>query len=98
LHRFADSLIRGEAEGYRLMSELLPAAVARLAVLALGRERDTDPAERAALARLAARRRPDQWVEVWRKICHLFAAADAVDLDKKAVVLNAFFAVEEAAR
>jgi DNA polymerase-3 subunit delta' len=50
------------------------------------------------LVKLMARRGLDRWVEVWEKIAELFAQADAVNLDRKQVVLNAFFALEEAAR
>ena len=66
--------------------------------LALGQGASTPPSERETLARLAARRGLDQWVEVWRKICHLFASAEGIELDRKQAVLNAFFALEEAAR
>jgi DNA polymerase-3 subunit delta' len=37
-------------------------------------------------------------VEVWEKLTHLFAQAEGINLDRKQVVLNAFFALEEAAR
>ena len=50
------------------------------------------------MARLAARRGLDQWVEVWENLTHLFAEADSINLDRKQVVLNAFFALEAAAR
>ncbi len=50
------------------------------------------------MRRLAARRGLDQWVEVWEKLTHLFAQAEGINLDRKQVVLNAFFALEEAAR
>ena len=99
LYGFAEKLTRGEGQGFRLLAELLPGALTRMVELALGQgAATTPPAEREALARLAARRGLDQWVEVWRKICHLFAAAEGIELDRKQVVLNVFFALEEAAR
>ena len=58
----------------------------------------TRPGAEAPLVTLLSRRGLDRWVEVWDKITHLFAQADAVNLDRKQVVLNAFFALEEAAR
>jgi DNA polymerase-3 subunit delta' len=35
---------------------------------------------------------------VWEKVGRLFAQAESVNLDRKQVVLNAFFALESAAR
>ncbi len=98
LYGFAERLARNDGQGFRLLVELLPGALTRMIELALGQVGATPPAERETLARLASRRGLDQWVEVWRKICHLFAAAEGIELDRKQAVLNAFFALEEAAR
>ena len=57
-----------------------------------GAERPTDGQQGAA------RRSLDQWVVVWENLLDLFAAADGINLDRKQVVLNAFFALEAAAR
>ena len=98
LHAFAETLVRGEAAGFGLLTDLLPRAVAATAMLALGREPAASPAERAILARLAARRSAAQWAELWRRLGQLFGAAEGVELDKRAVVLDAFFALADAAR
>jgi DNA polymerase III subunit delta' len=98
LHDFADKLVRGEAAGFGLLVDLLPRALAETTMLALGREPAASAPERATLARLAARHGPAHWAELWRRIGQLFAAADGIELDKKAVVLDAFFALEDAAR
>lgn len=98
LHAFADSLVRGDGGGFALLADLLPRALAAIAMLALGRQPDAPAGECAALGRLAARRSPAHWVELWERIGRLFAAADGIELDKRAVVLDAFFALEEAAR
>ncbi|MGH6967963.1 MAG: DNA polymerase III subunit delta' [Stellaceae bacterium] len=98
LHGFADGLVRGEGVGFGLLADLLPRAVAATAMLALGREPVASPAERATLTRLAAHRSSAHWAELWRRLGQLFAAADGIELDKRAVVLNAFFALAEAAR
>jgi len=101
LHALADRLQRGEGEeGFRLVAELLPGWLARMVALAAGgaAEAGALPGEALAMRRLAARRGLDQWVEVWEKLTHLFAQADSVALDRKQVVLNAFFALEDAAR
>jgi DNA polymerase-3 subunit delta' len=50
------------------------------------------------MRRIAGRRNRDQWVEVWENLTHLFAEADRINLDRKQVVLNVFFALEAAAR
>ncbi|HZB90047.1 MAG TPA: DNA polymerase III subunit delta', partial [Stellaceae bacterium] len=99
LHAFADRLQRAEAEdGFRLLGELLPGWLARMVAEAAG---DAGPAaalpgDSQAMRRLAERRSLDQWVEVWEKLSHLFAQADNVNLDRKQVVLTAFFALEDA--
>jgi len=102
LHALADSMLRGESEdAFRLMSELLPGWLARMVALASGSaeaERAALPGEAETMRRLAARRGLDQWIDVWEKLTELFARAESVNLDRKQTVLNAFFALEEAAR
>lgn len=98
LHTYAESLVRGEATGFGLLTDLLPRAVAAIAMLALGREPAASPAERAVLAKLATRRSPAQWAEIWRRLGQLFGVAEGVELDKRAVVLDAFFALADATR
>jgi DNA polymerase III subunit delta' len=98
LHGFADRLARSD-DGFGLVAELLPAWLARMVSLACGRgEAAALPGEDAAMRRLAGRRGLDQWVEVWENLTYLFAQADGINLDRKQVVLNAFFALEAAAR
>jgi DNA polymerase-3 subunit delta' len=90
LDRFADKVTRGGAEeAFRLVAELLPARLARLI-------RET--AEGVAAPKFFARRPLDRWIEVWEKLVSLFAQVDEVNLDRKQVMLNAFFALEEASR
>ena len=92
LHGFAESMARSGAEdNFALMAELLPAEIARrIAASAVGEARTA--------RNLAGRRSLDQWVAVWEKLTNLFAQAEGINLDRKQVVLNAFFALEEAAR
>jgi DNA polymerase-3 subunit delta' len=63
-----------------------------------GERAEIVPGEAALMRRLASRRGLDRWVEVWEKVTRLFAQADGVNLDRKQVVLNAFFEIEGAAR
>jgi septum formation protein len=92
---------KGEAALTRLGQETLPVLTADTVVVVgddiLGKPANQDEAA-AMLRRLAGRRGLDQWVEVWEKLTHLFAQAEGINLDRKQVVLNAFFALEEAAR
>jgi len=102
LHALADRLARGDGEdAFRIFAELLPGWVARMVALATGGgegERAALPGEAQTMRRLAGRRGLDQWVEVWENLNQLFALADSVNLDRKQVVLNAFFALAEAVR
>jgi DNA polymerase-3 subunit delta' len=59
---------------------------------------DIVPGEGQGMGRLVERRGLDQWVEVWEKVMRLFAQADGLNLDRKQVVLGAFFALENVAR
>jgi DNA polymerase-3 subunit delta' len=100
LHRLADSLARAEAEdAFRTMTELLLDFLARLvAGAAEGQAREVLAGESALLDRLATQTRLDRWIEVWENLRALFARADAVNLDRKQVVLDAFFTLEAASR
>ena len=101
LHGFADRVGRfGGEDAFALLSELMPGWLARMVALAAGgaAEAAVLPGEAQAMRRLAGRRGLDQWVEVWEKLGDLFDAADGLNLDRKQVVLNAFFALGEAAR
>lgn len=84
LHGFADRLVRGQDEGlpFRLIHELLSQWLAR------------------RIATLAAQRRPglDRWIEVWEKTARLFERADAVNLQRKQVLLDVFMSLAAAAR
>ena len=99
LHGFADRLARpGAEDSFALFAELLSLWLARLVALGVRRPVPAVPADEPIMQRLAGRRGLDQWVEVWEKLTHLFAQAEGINLDRKQVVLNAFFALEEAAR
>lgn len=51
------------------------------------------PGEEEVIARLGTVGNLDQWVEVWEKVTRLFGRASRVNLDRKQVLLNAFFAL-----
>jgi DNA polymerase-3 subunit delta' len=50
------------------------------------------------MKRLLGGRGLDPWLEVWEKITRLLARAESANLSPKQVVLNVFFALENAAR
>jgi DNA polymerase III subunit delta' len=96
VHAFAEQVARSDSEdNFRLLAELLPGWVARRVTMSAA-----EPGREAAANATSARERRtlDRWVEVWEKLGELFTEADDLNLDRKQVVLNAFFALEEAAR
>jgi DNA polymerase III subunit delta' len=95
LDAFADRVARRGAEvRFQLLAEFLPAWVARQASGQAGQEVEARPIAR----RPSPRPGVDRWLELWEKLNRLFALVDFVNLDRKQVVLNAFFALEEASR
>lgn len=104
LHGIADSIARSRSDtgaqaAFSVFTDLLIWWIARLV-----RARATgvlppelEPGEGEIMARLAAAGSLDQWVEVWEKTTRLFARAESVNLDRKQVLLNAFFALARAA-
>lgn len=55
------------------------------------------PGEGEVAARLTARADLDQWVDVWEKITRLFNRSARLNLDRKQVLLDAFFALARTA-
>jgi len=54
--------------------------------------------EGAAMARLGGTLGLERWIEVWEKVARFFERADAVNLDKKQVVIASFDMLERASR
>jgi len=99
LHQLADSVARGEDDAaYRTLLDLLLDFVTRLAIGAAEEQpRAAFPGEESLLLRLG-QGRVDRWITVWESLNALFRRADAVNLDRKQVVLDAFFTLEAASR
>ncbi|MEI6557837.1 MAG: DNA polymerase III subunit delta' [Rhodospirillaceae bacterium] len=97
---FADSVTRkGEDDAWDTATGLVVWWLARLVkALAEGRlPEEITAGEGALLQRLAAAQPGlDRWLEVWEKASQLFARADAANLDRKQVVLNALLSIEAA--
>ncbi|MEO5374643.1 MAG: DNA polymerase III subunit delta' [Alphaproteobacteria bacterium] len=102
LHAFADRVAKGGDDGtaFHTLSELLTWWLARLVRRGTGAGGydEVIPGEAELMTRLTRGGGLDQWVEVWEKITRLFARADAVSLDRRQVILNAFLAVGKLAR
>src|SRR6185437_10256755 len=78
LHGFAEKMSRfGGDDSFALLTELLPAELARL-VAAAAQNTALPAAEDRARRNLAGRRSLDQWVAVWEKLTHLFAQAEGI--------------------
>jgi DNA polymerase-3 subunit delta' len=102
LHKTADRF--GGASGepaYRTFISLLQwwlgRAIRASAGTAGGSLEEVVPGEAALTARLI---QPglEPWLKAWEKVAELTSRADAVNLDRKQVVLNAFFELASAAR
>ena len=99
LLNLADGFGSAKGEGaYRTHTELLQWWLTSL-VRSGARRNDAAilPEEREIRARLLDRGL-DPWLSVWEKTRDLFARTDRVNLDRKQVVLNVYFALAEAAR
>ncbi|MTJ80513.1 MAG: DNA polymerase III subunit delta' [Telmatospirillum sp.] len=96
LHAFGDKIGKGD-DGFRTFTELFSGWLAAAATA-----RDDGPGDIVA-GETAVRRRMldsaglERWVKVWEKTTHLFGRAEAVNLDRKLVVINAFLALERLA-
>jgi DNA polymerase-3 subunit delta' len=102
LYSLADKLARPDSEdAYRAVEDLLSQFLARMVVHAAGRRTgavDVIAGEGEVIERLAARADPARWVTVRDEIIKSFVNTDQLNLDRKQVVLGAFFAIEEMAR
>ncbi len=94
MHALAERLAPAAAEPrYRIFRELL------MRWLADSIRRVAEAGKGADLALTGGRRGSlDRWLEVWEKVGRLFERADAVNLDRKQVLVAAFTAVQQASR
>jgi DNA polymerase-3 subunit delta' len=101
LHGFADTAVRRGDDGFRVTMELLAGWLARLvretAAETPGQD-DFAPGETEAMRRLAGRGSLDRWIELWEKVNRALAEAEALNPDRKQVVLNAFSGLQTAAQ
>lgn len=101
LHALGDRVGRaGAEEAFLTVTDLLRWWLGRLILFgARGHAPPgAPPDDEALMERLAPAAGLDRWLEVWEKINRLLARASGANLDRKQVFLNAFFALERAAR
>ncbi len=100
LHALGDKVVRaGADDSFRTLSDLLLWWLGKLILFgAKGGDRTVSEGEQVLMRRLTESVALDRWLEVWEKINHLLSRVDAVNLDRKQVVLNAFLALESASR
>jgi len=94
LHEFGDKVARAD-ESFRTVTDLFCWWIARAATAAgRGDMAEVVSGEAALQNKLVSAAGLDRWVELWEKTTHLFGRADAVNLDRKQVLLNAFLGLE----
>ena len=93
VHALAGKLgaIKADAE-YRLFTEMFTAWLQRLIRQSVTGEatQDVMAGESEQISRISAMARVDQWLELWDKVGHLISRADAVNLDRKQVIVSLF--------
>ncbi len=91
VHALGDKLNRGgEAEQLPLLGELLSWWLTRIVRRIATGEMPGQAEEAGVVHKLAERGSLDQWVELWEKTARLVERADALNLERKQVVLTLF--------
>ncbi len=101
LHGLGDRMARrGQEDAYRILIDFYIAWLARLVRYASTGQAAADLAagDGDTIRALAATRPLDEWIGVWEKVSRFVARAEAVNLDRKQIVLYVFSAVDPAAR
>ena len=90
----------GDDAAFRTASQLLGWWLARVIRFGARGEDPPElaPGEAALAARLTGTHSLARWVETLEKNIQLFAGAEAVHLDRKQVILNAFLSIEKLLR
>jgi len=90
---------RHALEDYRLFCRLLGGWIARaVRASTTGTLDELDVDERELVARLRMAEKPADWARAWSQISRSIQRANALNLDRKQVALNAFLEIEAAAR
>lgn len=99
-HELADSLARRDAqEEFRFFRQLLSEWLnSFVRMCTTGRADHLPQRERELFERLGTGVDLEPWLEVWEKTLQSFIQADALNLDKRQLVLTLFFQLETAAK
>ncbi|MDO8287792.1 MAG: DNA polymerase III subunit delta' [Parvibaculum sp.] len=100
LHKLADKVARrGADDAWATGIDLLSDWLQRLVRIGAGAAHQPElvNGEAAAMSRLARSADLDRWVEVWEKITQSVARAEALNTDRKLVILNIFAMLESVA-
>lgn len=100
MHGLSDRLARREQEAaYRTWLDLLGLWLGRVARAGVGRpDAEAVAGEGAVAAKLLGLAGPERWAAAWEEIARLAGRTDAVNLDRKQMVLAALLTLEKAAR
>ena len=101
LHKLAEKVSRaGAEESYHTVTGLVRWWLEGVILNISGKGPGSAATEEDAhmMARIGAQASLDRWFHVWEKINHLVSRADAVNLDRKQVVLDMFLGLENAAK
>lgn len=99
VHDLAGRLGRaGQDEAFQTFSELIRGWLNRYILTASRGGTGTTDEENALFQRLMTTTSLESWYEVWEKINHLLERTDAVNLDKKQVVIGIFLALQGASK
>ncbi len=101
LHKLAERVSRaGAEESYHTVTGLvrwwLEGVI--LSISGKGSNSSATKEDLDMMARIGAQASLDRWFHVWEKINHLVSRANAVNLDRKQVVLDMFLGLENAAK
>lgn len=101
IHEFAGKLSAPKADAeYRLFIEMLLGWVERLVRQNASGvpTQDIMAGESAEMARISAHAGLDRWLDLWEKMGRLVSRADAVNLDRKQVIISLFTSIGGLAR
>ena len=101
VHQLAVQLGAAKADAqYQLFLQIFLAWVERLIRqrAANSAALDVMDGESAQITRISALAGVDRWLQLWEKMCQLTARADAVNLDRKQVIVSLFSSLSSAAR
>ncbi len=99
LHALAAKLGRaGGDSAFHTFGDLLVRWLGRLIISASKNQQGSDSREGRLNERLAAIAPLASWLEVWDKITHILARTDAINMDRRQMIIQMFLTLEKAAQ